>query len=375
MRLFSDASLCVADPLLRRAYQLAEFGRGFCAPNPMVGCVVVRDGAIVGEGYHAVAGGPHAEVTALAAAGPHAAGADVYVTLEPCNHWGRTGPCTDVLASSGVRRVFIGMADPTPQAGGGAARLREHGIDVEFAADPSPFVSQNEAWLKSVFTGTAFLQVKVALTLDGRPALERGRTARISGDASTGVTMRLRAGADAVAVGNRTLSIDAPSLTVRDPGGSPAPRQPVRVVIARSSPVDDAFLFHDNLGPVLILAPEGFVADSARVNGLDVETYDPSYGLRDSLRALCRRGIQRVLLEAGPGIFTAAWEEGIIDELVAYYAGGVAGSEAPSLYEGTSGGHAGRLLQRMAPTEVGIVGEDVVSVWRPRAASAASAVT
>ncbi len=140
MRLFSDAASAVADPFLRRAFELAENGRGTASPNPLVGCVVVRDGAIVGQGWHARAGEPHAEVNALAQAGERARGATAYVTLEPCDHTGRTGPCTLALRKAGVAEVVAGMPDPNPEVdGGGAEALRASGIEVRFAADPSPF--------------------------------------------------------------------------------------------------------------------------------------------------------------------------------------------------------------------------------------------
>ncbi|MDZ4064573.1 MAG: bifunctional diaminohydroxyphosphoribosylaminopyrimidine deaminase/5-amino-6-(5-phosphoribosylamino)uracil reductase RibD, partial [Coriobacteriia bacterium] len=133
--------------MLRRAYELAERGRGTTSPNPLVGCVIAQDDEIVGEGFHARAGGPHAEAVALAQAGPRAAGATAYVTLEPCNHFGRTPPCSETLITRGIAGVVVGMADPNPVAIGGAVRLREASVEVEFEPDPTPFQIQNESWL------------------------------------------------------------------------------------------------------------------------------------------------------------------------------------------------------------------------------------
>ena len=143
MRLFDDVCSRVDDPHLARALELAERGRGSTAPNPLVGCVIVREGRVVGEGYHLAAGQPHAEVLALAEAGESARGADVFVTLEPCAHFGRTPPCVDALVRAGVSRVVIGMPDPSSEAGGGATGLRDAGIEVEWARDAEPFRALN----------------------------------------------------------------------------------------------------------------------------------------------------------------------------------------------------------------------------------------
>ncbi len=177
MRLFSDVSSHIDDPWLRRAWILAESGRGTTSPNPLVGCVIVRDGEIVGEGYHERAGGSHAEVAALDAAGAATRGATAYVTLEPCTHHGRTPPCVDALIASGVERVVVGIRDPNASvSGGGVEALRAAGVDVRLADDPTPFAMQNEAWLASLAAQTP-VRAREGRSLARRTSGARGRTA------------------------------------------------------------------------------------------------------------------------------------------------------------------------------------------------------
>ncbi len=201
MRLFTDVASTISDPFMRRAFVLAENGRGATSPNPMVGCVLAHDDEIVGEGWHARAGEPHAEMMALGMAGPRAAGATAYVTLEPCNHQGRTPPCSEALITRGVAGVVIGMPDPNPVAVGGSARMREAGIEVEFEPDTTPFEIQNEAWLHWVRTGLPFVQVKTALSLDGHANVQPGTPCAITGEGGRAITMQLRSAADAIVVG------------------------------------------------------------------------------------------------------------------------------------------------------------------------------
>lgn len=371
MRLFSDASLQVDDAYLRRAYLLAERGRGRTSPNPMVGCVIVSDGRIVGEGSHMAAGGPHAEVEALSAAGDRAEGATVYVSLEPCDHEGRTPPCTRSLVCAGVARVVIGMRDPNPDvAGGGAETLRAAGVDVTFADDPTPFVELNEAWVKCVATGRAWLQVKTAVSIDGRPAAVRGERLPLTGPGARALTMRLRSAADAVLVGAATVAADDPVLTVRDVADVPAERQPLRVVLCRRRlPRADAAVFSAE-GPALVLAEEAadpLGVSSLRDAGVEVALTPPGSGLAGAMAALGERGVCRVLLEGGPGMFTAGWDAQLVDELVLYHAGGVLGAEAPGLYEGQRALRGAVWEPLMRVVEAGVAGEDAVTVWRPRA--------
>jgi diaminohydroxyphosphoribosylaminopyrimidine deaminase/5-amino-6-(5-phosphoribosylamino)uracil reductase len=372
MRLFSDVSARITDPWLRRAFCLAENGRGTTSPNPLVGCVLVRDGEVVGEGYHGRAGGPHAEVVALHDAGEAARGAAAYVTLEPCNHQGRTPPCTHALHDAGVARVVVGMGDPNPRVdGGGAAALRELGVEVDFADDPGAFLVQNEAWCTYTVKGRPFVRVKEALSLDGRLALESGRRAAVTGPSGAQVTQRLRARADAVLVGSATASVDDPSLTVRDASHAPTPRQPLRVVLAGDTlPSATSRVFTDGHARTLVLAPASLarVARSTLPDPVEVAEYDLAAGLAAALAALGSLGVVDLLVEAGPRLFTELWREGLADEFIAVHAGGMAGPQAPALYLGepdVSEFAPDALDHVMAPLETGIVGDVAVTVWRP----------
>lgn len=368
MRLLSDVASRVDDPYLRHAVALAERARGATAPNPLVGCVVVCDGRIVGEGYHPRAGEPHAEVFALADAGDQARGGDVYVTLEPCRHHGRTPPCTDALIQAGVRRVFVGMADPSVEAGGGADVLRAAGIEVEFASDRLPFVELNQGWLKRMATGLPYVRVKVGLSLDGKPALAPGQRASMTGAHGAEFTRRLRAASDAVLVGAATVVADDPELTVRKQEGVRAEHQPLRAVLVRSHvPGEDARVFTDGLAPTLVLASDATcdaALDRVHHHAL-IERYAERDGLAGALAALGERGINDVLVEPGPRLLTSLVTAGMVDELVTVVAGGFAGDLAPDLYQGTEMAEGDRLATAFTAVEAGIVGDVSVTVWRP----------
>jgi diaminohydroxyphosphoribosylaminopyrimidine deaminase/5-amino-6-(5-phosphoribosylamino)uracil reductase len=345
VRLFEDVASRVDDPYLSHAVSLALRGRGATSPNPIVGCVIVADERIVGEGYHPMAGEPHAEVFALRDAGDAARGATAYVTLEPCAHHGKTPPCAEALIEAGISRVVIGMADPNAEASGGAARLREAGIEVEFAADPKPFAGLNEGWLKHLATGMPLVRAKIALSLDGHSTLDSGRPASITGASGAVVTRMLRAASDAVAVGSATVSTDDPALTVRDADGMLATRQPLRVVFFRDAvPPPTARVLNDEAAETLLL--------------------DTSEGLSAALASLGKRGVCELLVEPGPRLLAALHVEGLIDELVVVTAGGMAGCDSPHSFSGPADRRDATLLHRMRPVEAGIVGDVSVTVWR-----------
>lgn len=368
VRLFGDACAVVTGSHMRRALELAERGRGSTAPNPLVGCVLVRDGIVVGEGWHERAGGPHAEVVALAAAGTAARGSTAYVTLEPCAHVGRTGPCTDALIVAGVERVVIGLPDPSPTATGGAALLRRAGVLVEFAEDPAPFADLNEEWLHMLASGRPFVRVKVALTLDGRPSLAPGCRSALTGEAARDLTMLLRSRSDAVLVGSGTVAVDDPSLTVRDAEGVPAARQPRRFVLSRTEqPSADARMFSDGLGVASVLLPDALDDDiELDAVGARFVPYDAGEGLVGALEALADDDVVSVLVEAGPRLFSALAAAGLVDELVVIHAGGLGGELAPALYVGGSQEDPCTLERDFRATEARVVGSDAVTVWRPR---------
>jgi diaminohydroxyphosphoribosylaminopyrimidine deaminase/5-amino-6-(5-phosphoribosylamino)uracil reductase len=275
---------------LERALELAERGRGTTHPNPVVGAVVVRDGEVVGEGWHERAGEPHAEVVALEAAGERAREATLFVTMEPCTHHGRTPPCVDRVLAAGVARVVAGSRDPNPGAGGGLERLRAAGVAVELV-DSFEARRQNEAWRTWVALRRPFVTHKVAVTLDGRVAVPGSRW--VSGEESRSLVHELRAASDAVAVGMGTVRADAPSLTAR---GVEAVRQPRRLAFGR--------------GPL----PEG--------SELELR----SGTLADELAALAEEGVQSLLLEGGPTLATAFLDADLVDKLLVFVAPIVCGS-------------------------------------------------
>jgi diaminohydroxyphosphoribosylaminopyrimidine deaminase/5-amino-6-(5-phosphoribosylamino)uracil reductase len=280
--------------LLDRALELAERGRGTTHPNPVVGAVVVRDGAVVGEGWHERKGEPHAEVNAIRAAGDATRGATLYVTLEPCAHHGATAPCTEAVLAAGIARVVVGARDPNPEAAGGLELLREAGVDVE---DAGSFEAraQNEAWRTWVLLGRPFVTYKAAVTLDGRVTIPGERW--ISGEQSRRRVHELRAASDAVAVGMGTFRADSPRLDARDVG---AVRQPRRLVFG-SAPL-----------------PEG--SELELVSG----------PLEDELRRLAAEGVQSLLLEGGPTLATAFFEADLVDKVLVFVAPTLAG-EGPAL--------------------------------------------
>jgi diaminohydroxyphosphoribosylaminopyrimidine deaminase / 5-amino-6-(5-phosphoribosylamino)uracil reductase len=302
---------------LERALELAERGRRTTHPNPVVGAVVVRNGEVVGEGWHERKGGPHAEVVALEAAGEAARGSTLYVTMEPCAHHGRTPPCTDAVLRAGVARVVAGSLDPHPGHGGGLERLRAAGVEVELL-DSFEARAQNEAWRTWVAKGRPFVTYKVATTLDGRMTLPGSRW--ISGEESRRLVHELRAASDAVAVGMGTVRADAPLLTAR---GVDAPRQPRRLAFGR--------------GP---LPP-----------GSDLELR--SGPIDEELRALAAEGAQSLLLEGGPTLASAFLAGGFVDKLLVFVAPVLAG-------EGLSPTTALPAPARLSRLSARSVGEDVL---------------
>jgi diaminohydroxyphosphoribosylaminopyrimidine deaminase / 5-amino-6-(5-phosphoribosylamino)uracil reductase len=368
VRLFSDVASQVDDVYFARALELAARARGATAPNPLVGCVVVSEGRVVGEGFHQRAGEPHAEVVALREAGAAARGADVYVTLEPCAHHGRTPPCVDALVAAGVSRVFVGMPDPTTLAGGGADRLRDAGIAVAFAEDTAPFEDLNEGWIRRVGSGVPFVRVKVGVSLDGCVALERGARSSMTGASGADVTCMLRDRSDAVLVSAATVDADDPALTARNGCGELLGNQPVRVVLARHRlPALGAKVMRDDAAPTILLVSDAIEqSDLAELpDTVERVTWPCDSGLDGALRALAGRGVGELLVEPGPRLFSALWRARAIDELVVVTAGGVAGSDAPSFYVGSGEREGDALFAVMSPRESSIVGDVSVVVWRP----------
>ncbi|WP_448612990.1 bifunctional diaminohydroxyphosphoribosylaminopyrimidine deaminase/5-amino-6-(5-phosphoribosylamino)uracil reductase RibD [Modestobacter sp. URMC 112] len=286
---------------MARARELGERVLGTTSPNPPVGAVVLdAAGRIVGEGATSPPGGAHAEVHALAQAGERARGGTAVVTLEPCAHTGRTGPCTDALLAAGVARVVVAVPEPTRLAGGGATRLRAAGVDVELGVQRAE-AEQGAlaAWLTGVREDRPHVVWKVASTLDGRVAAADGTSRWITGPQARAEVHRLRATCDAVLVGSGTALTDDPQLTVRDADGRPAPRQPLRVVLDRRGRLPATARVLDGAAPTLVSRAATPAALLAELFGRDV---------------------RRVLLEGGPTLAAAFLRAGLVDEVVVHLA-------------------------------------------------------
>jgi diaminohydroxyphosphoribosylaminopyrimidine deaminase/5-amino-6-(5-phosphoribosylamino)uracil reductase len=309
-----------------RAIELAERGRGYVEPNPLVGAVVVRDGQNVGEGWHQKFGQAHAEVNALAAAGDAARGATLYVTLEPCCHHGKTPPCTDAILRAGVARVVAAMADPFPQvAGQGAERLRAAGVVVEFGHGGQFARRQNAPYLKLLTAGRPYVHAKWAMTLDGKIATRTGDSKWISGPASRAIVHALRGRMDGILVGIGTALADDPLLTARPPG----PRTPTRVVVdsrARLPLASQLVRTAREVATLIATTPAASPAatDALRVQGCEVLTVPPDDAGRPSLAALLselgRRRWTNLLIEGGSAVLGNCLDARLMDELDVFLA-------------------------------------------------------
>jgi diaminohydroxyphosphoribosylaminopyrimidine deaminase/5-amino-6-(5-phosphoribosylamino)uracil reductase len=304
---------------MRRALALAERGWGQTAPNPMVGAVVVRDGVAVGEGWHTRYGEPHAEVEALRSAGERARGATMYVTLEPCNHHGRTPPCTDAILGAGIRRVVAAVGDPNPVARGGADRLRADGLDVLVGVEEGSARELNAPFLHSLGSDRPFVRVKLALSLDGALADATRAPGWLSGHDARAEVHRLRAGSDAVAVGIGTALADDPLLTVR--GFAPPRVAPLRVVFDTSArlPLDSRLVRSARESPVLVVCWAPDPAHAAALEHAGVELLHAA-SLPHALRALRARGVVSLLVEGGAGLASAFLQDAQVDRLIIFRA-------------------------------------------------------
>jgi diaminohydroxyphosphoribosylaminopyrimidine deaminase/5-amino-6-(5-phosphoribosylamino)uracil reductase len=325
-----------------RALELAERGWGIVSPNPMVGAVVVSaDGAIVGEGWHEGPGTAHAEVIALSQAGDAARGATLYSTLEPCNHHGRTPPCTDAIVTAGVANVVSGHGDPNPiVSGSGHATLRSAGVRVVDGVLAERVARKNRAYLTHVTTGRPFVVWKVAMSLDGKVAARDSSSRWITGEAARADVHRMRAWADAVVVGAGTVLADDPSLTVRHEGYRGGP--PLRVIVDGRGRVPSTARVFDPDAPTLVAtstSAPGDVRERWAAAGAEVEILDASeagtVSVGGLLERLGKRDVQGVLLEGGPTLAWRAVEEGAVDEIVVYVAPKlIGGVDAPGALGG-----------------------------------------
>lgn len=337
---------------LRAALDLAERGLYTCAPNPRVGCLIVRDGRTLGRGWHVRTGEAHAEVRALADAASDVSGATAYVSLEPCSFQGRTPPCTDALVEAGIRRVVAAMPDPHPRvAGAGFERLRAAGVAVEIIDLPEAR-ELNLGWTTRLATGRPWVRIKTAVSLDGRTAMASGESQWITGAAARADVQHWRARSCAVITGAGTVRIDNPRLTVRDERFTVDGRlrQPLRVVVSRTGNLPpDATVATDG-GPLLLACGR----DGDAASGAEVWRDDtPQIDLAKLLEHLGERQCNEVLVEAGPTLAGGFLEAGLWDELVVYVAAKLLGSDSRPL--------ARLALSRMAEAVTGRIHD--VTTW------------
>lgn len=320
--MFSD------EEIMHRCLSLARKGIGSVSPNPMVGCVIVRDGVAIGEGYHEKFGEAHAEVNAIRSVHGSVEGSEVYVNLEPCSFFGKTPPCVDLLIEKKVRRVIVGMLDPNPKVNGnGVKKLREAGIEVEVGLLAEQSRRLNEAFVKFITTGLPFVTLKIAQSLDGRIALMNGKSKYITSGDSLKKVHSLRAEHDAVLVGAGTVAADNPSLTVRLTEG----RSPVRIILDGnlSSPLNSK-IFHDKETRVVLYHTVKPGARSmkkvAPLEKSGVEVYRlrgnerGKIRIRTLLESIARLGIASVLVEGGSEVFSEFIKSGEADKLQLFVA-------------------------------------------------------
>jgi diaminohydroxyphosphoribosylaminopyrimidine deaminase/5-amino-6-(5-phosphoribosylamino)uracil reductase len=358
----------VADShFMARALELAERGLYTTTPNPRVGCVIVRDGSIVGEGWHQRAGEPHAEVNALHAAGEQAEGATLYVTLEPCSHQGRTPPCTQAVIAAKIKRVVAAMQDPNPRVSGqGLRALRAAGIAVECGLMEAEAVELNIGFVSRMTRGRPWVRMKIAASLDGKTALRNGRSQWITGADARRDGHRWRARACVIMTGIGTVREDDPQLTVRDVDTS---RQPVRLVvdsrleIAASSRVLGA-------GSLVAAAiDEPARGDVLRGKGTEVIVLPNASGkvdLKALMQELGRREMNEVHVEAGYKLNGSLLREGLVDELLIYLAPNILGDAARGMFDLPElTDLSGRL--ELEVRDLSCVGSDIRAIARPKA--------
>ena len=312
---------------MRRALALARKGWGQTAPNPLVGAVVVRDGEVVGEGWHTRFGAAHAEVEALRAAGDRAQGSTVYVTLEPCAHTGKTPPCADALVAAGVARVVIAAHDPNPDAVGGVERLRAAGIEVATGIEERAARELDAPFFHAFVERRPWVTLKLALSLDGALADATGHSRWITGDDSRRVVHEMRAGSDAIGIGIGTALADNPSLTVRD---APAPRvPPARVVFDRAArlPLASVLATTARDVPTIVVVNSPPAARMTALEALGVRLVQ-ARSLRAALDALGEAGLRSLLVEGGARLAGAFIGAGLVDRLVIFQGSAIFGAGA-----------------------------------------------
>ena len=350
---------------MAHALRLAEKGAYTTKPNPMVGCVVAHSDEVVGEGWHERAGEPHAEVHALRAAGERARGATAYVTLEPCAHTGRTGPCSEALIAAGVTRVVAAMRDPFPQVdGAGFAKLQAAGIEVASGLMETQARALNRGFLSRIERGRPWLRVKLATSIDGRSALASGESKWISGEASRLDVQRWRARSGAIVTGAGTVLADDPSLTVRL-GDDTAFVAPLRVVLDPGLATVARGRVREGDAPTLYLhAPDAKPPRQLSAQHAAVAVRDGRFDLEAVLRLLAERGVNEIQLEAGATLAGAFLAAGLVDEVLLYVAPVLLGANARPLFDGLQIEEMTQKL-RLHIVESRRIGDDVRLLLRP----------
>jgi diaminohydroxyphosphoribosylaminopyrimidine deaminase/5-amino-6-(5-phosphoribosylamino)uracil reductase len=350
---------------MRRALTLAQQGWGQTAPNPMVGAVVVRDGVVVGEGYHARYGEAHAEAVALKAAGDRAKGATMYVTLEPCNHFGKQPPCTEAILEARLKRVVIAAADPTALAGGGARHLADYGVQVDFAVEEAAALELNAPFFFAATNpARPWVTLKLALSSDGKMNDPSGERRWISNELSRSEVLRLRANVDAIAVGIGTVKADNPQLTAR---GSIRPRvAPMRVVFDRQAetPLESTLVRTAKETPTMIFAHHPPVARLAALHNAGVDVFEAE-DLPAALEALHGFEVHHLLVEGGARIAQEFLRQNLVDRLIIFQSPITVAGSALSPFDGLPGDFR-ETLSRLPIVRRAEFGEDVMSVYAMR---------
>ncbi len=349
---------------MARALQLARLGWGQTKPNPMVGAVVVRGEEIVGEGHHARAGEPHAEIIALRNAGDLAQGATLYVTLEPCNHHGRTPPCTNAIIAAGIARVVAAVGDPNPEAGGGAQKLRDSGIQVDFGVLELDAHELNAAFLAAFTSTRPWVTLKLAVSLDGAIADAKRSRGWLTGPQARAEVQRLRAVSDAVAIGIATAIADDPLLTARiDP---PPVAQPARIVFDRHARLSTSSALARTARevPTIIVTTTRtkLAADLAKAG---VESL-PARDLADALQKLKARGIVSLLVEGGAGVAASFLAADSVDRMIIFQAPIVLGAGSLCAFSGIAP-HDLAHAPRFHALRTQRFGDDVMTIYSPLA--------
>ena len=350
---------------MRRALALAQQGWGQTAPNPMVGAVVVRDGTVVGEGYHARYGEAHAEIVALKVAGDRARGATLYVTLEPCNHFGKTPPCTEAILEARVQRVVIAAADPTALAGGGARHLADYGVQVDFSVEEAAALELNAPFFFAAANSKRpWVTLKLALSSDAKMNDPSGERRWISNELSRKEVQRLRANVDAIAVGLGTVRADDPQLTAR---GTIRPRvPPMRVVFDRNAetPLESDLVGTAKQTPTVIFAHHPPVARLAALHNAGVDVFEAD-DLPAALEALRGFEVHHLMVEGGARVARDFLRQDIVDRLVIFQSPIVLGGDALSPFDGLPGNFRETLAKKPIVRRAEF-GEDVMTVYALR---------